>query len=102
VTQTPNHRWIVMGYLAWIWVPTMEGEDTVGSLGIDIAGVAEDDRRWFGKLVKLVGDGPVVEVDRTARPRLSPAKRRQLGESCAVDPSAADHEQAANDEGESS
>lgn len=84
VAQSPNHKWQIMGHMAWIWVPTMMGDDTVGSLGIDIAGVGEDDRRWFGKIIKIMGNGAEVEVDRTARPRLSPAKRRQLGDSCGL------------------
>ncbi len=77
VEESPLRRWKVLGHLAWIWVPSMIQDDTVGSLGVNIAGVIEQDSRWFGRLRGVLGRDREIEVDRTARVIEIPAKIRQ-------------------------
>lgn len=74
--QAENHRWTVLGHVAWLWVPSMSGDDTIGSAGINIAGVIEDDRRFIGKLRNVFGQGKPVEVAKSPLNYESPAKRR--------------------------
>ena len=76
VSESSSLYWTVLGHLAWVWVPTMEKDDVVGSLGVDIAGVVENDERWVGKLRRLVSRDREIEVDRTARHIESPAQSR--------------------------
>jgi len=67
VPESPSRNWTVLGRVAWVWAPTMLGEDQVGSLGIDIKGVAEDDRSFFGKVRRTFLKEREVEVDRTPK-----------------------------------
>lgn len=67
VTPSELRAFTVLGRVAWVWVPSMEGEDQVGSLGVDIKGVAEEDRSLVGKLRAALVREPEVEVDRSSR-----------------------------------
>lgn len=75
-SDSPHRNWTVMGHLAWVWAPPEEDADTVGSLGVDIAGVIEDDERWIGKVRSALSRHRVVQVDRARRPIETPARRR--------------------------
>ncbi len=77
VAESANRCWTVLGHLAWLWVPSMEKDDIVGSMGVDIAGVVEDDDRWVGKLRKLVSFDREIEVDRASRNIEIPAHARE-------------------------
>jgi hypothetical protein len=77
VAQSPSRRWTVLGHAAWIWVPSMVGDDTVGSLGVDVAGVVEEDHSWLGRLRGALVREDAVEVDRARKGLESPAARRK-------------------------
>jgi len=77
VSQSEDKQWTVLGHLAWIWVPTMEGDDRVGSLGVNIAGVIESGQGFVGTLRRVVGLERPVEVDRSPKRIETPAERRQ-------------------------
>jgi hypothetical protein len=71
-------RYRVLGRIAWAWVPTMEGEDRVGSLGVDVLGVAEEDRSLLGKARRLLVPERVVSVERASR--LVKTRKRKAAE----------------------
>jgi hypothetical protein len=77
LSDVPGRRWTVMGHLAWLWVPSMEGDDVIGSLGVNVTGVIEDDQRWIGKVKRLLDRDRPVEVDLEPKGIESPAHRRQ-------------------------
>jgi hypothetical protein len=76
-SDVPGRRFTVLGHLAWVWVPSMEGDDVIGSLGITVTGVIEDDQRWIGKVKRLLDRERPVEVDLEPKDLESPARRRQ-------------------------
>lgn len=75
-SDSPQRHWTVMGHLAWVWAPPAEDGDSVGSLGVDIAGVIEEDERWIGRVRSLLSKRHEVRVDRARRPIDTPARRR--------------------------
>jgi len=77
IDESPRRRWTVLGHLAWIWVPSMVEDDIVGSLGVTISGVIEEDERLVGKLRGMFGRDREVQVDRAARPIEIPSKSRK-------------------------
>lgn len=76
-SDVPGRRFTVLGHLAWVWVPSMEGDDVIGSLGLNVTGVIEDDQRWIGKVKRLIDRDRPVEVDLEPKDLESPARRRQ-------------------------
>lgn len=67
VAPSELRRYKVLGRVAWMWVPSMQDEDKVGSLGVDIKGVAEDDHTFMGKLRSVFARESEVDVERTSR-----------------------------------
>jgi hypothetical protein len=102
VEQSANHRWTVLGYIAWLWVPAMKGDDTIGSAGINIAGVIEEDDRLIGKLRRALGQGKPVEIEKKAKIIESPAKRRERERTRQVDDSAEAMKSNSEETGENS
>jgi len=67
VVPSELRQYTVLGRVAWIWVPSMEDDDDVGSIGVDIKGVAEEDGTWLGKMRLLFSLEDEVDVDRSSR-----------------------------------
>jgi hypothetical protein len=89
-------RFTLFGRVAWSWVPTMTEDDTVGSLGVDIKGVAEEDQSFIGKVRKALFREATVEVDRTSRV-IKTRSARAIEEGEALGPSS-DEPEADQDE----